>query len=506
MDDEEHFADAQETILLHYTHGKIYSWDAEDVSKLRETHHIIGTLVGSLVRSPRQNLQHGLPLQLLPEEAAVLLEYDVAKLVKLKPLKVTPEMTKDFNDHRQQTFEEQKAIMKTEREERLRQIADVIDAGRVAKKRKLEEQGAEKSLKDQETSAKTQRLISEDTEEMALDLSTVKVVSTETSPPEPATATATAMPSVPVDDVSKIETQEEVNEALDLTTAKRNVAMDTAQVPFSERAESCSTKGSSDPWSNVSRKDLHTQNQIASSELMLKEGGIESENVAKLMESIQKAMDAGGNVTDNSVCTVGDDNSVCVSSYKESSAIEEEMTSSASTSRQGSERSVDVERLGGVDVSQNTCSDGLEAVTCPPKVVEQHKEKKQAEHFNLQACMVQIPTVSPYSRYEEMTSWNFPSSEHERLRFHVFKHFWEKGYYLTTGGKFGGDFLIYPGDPFLFHSYYVAVCLPFAKKLSALDVVAYGRLASNVKKTVLLCSLNENDEVVHTSVQWTGIN
>ena len=46
-----------------------------DVRLLRETHHIVGALIGSLPRSPRQNAQLSLPLQLMPEEAAVLIEY-----------------------------------------------------------------------------------------------------------------------------------------------------------------------------------------------------------------------------------------------------------------------------------------------------------------------------------------------------------------------------------------------------------------------------------------------
>lgn len=33
----------------------------------------------------------------------------------------------------------------------------------------------------------------------------------------------------------------------------------------------------------------------------------------------------------------------------------------------------------------------------------------------------------------------------ERIRYKVFKDLWFKGYYLTCGMKFGGDFLVYEG-------------------------------------------------------------
>ena len=42
--------------------------------------------------------------------------------------------------------------------------------------------------------------------------------------------------------------------------------------------------------------------------------------------------------------------------------------------------------------------------------------------------------------------WDYPSTEMEKLRYKVFREFWEQGYYMTSGSKFGGDFLVYPGN------------------------------------------------------------
>lgn len=44
-----------------------------------------------------------------------------------------------------------------------------------------------------------------------------------------------------------------------------------------------------------------------------------------------------------------------------------------------------------------------------------------------------------------MEGWNFPSSSREELEYQIFMHFWEQGFFLTRGGKFGGDYLVYPG-------------------------------------------------------------
>lgn len=45
--------------------------------------------------------------------------------------------------------------------------------------------------------------------------------------------------------------------------------------------------------------------------------------------------------------------------------------------------------------------------------------------------------------------WTFPSTDEERLRYKIFKDFWESGHFLTSGSNFGGDFLVYPGKPSL---------------------------------------------------------
>jgi hypothetical protein len=64
----------------------------------------------------------------------------------------------------------------------------------------------------------------------------------------------------------------------------------------------------------------------------------------------------------------------------------------------------------------------------------------------------------------------------------------------------------FAGDPSRYHSFYIAVCVPYDRKLPALEIVALGRLGTGVKKTVLLCSVDDSGQVHHTSLQWSGIN
>ncbi|XP_075885270.1 tRNA-splicing endonuclease subunit Sen34 isoform X2 [Nelusetta ayraudi] len=90
-------------------------------------------------------------------------------------------------------------------------------------------------------------------------------------------------------------------------------------------------------------------------------------------------------------------------------------------------------------------------------------------------------------------------------KYQVFRDLRGRGFCLTSAGKFGGDFLVYPGDPLRFHAHFIAVCLAADEAVGLLDVLAVARLGSNVKKTVLLCSPAEDGAVTYTSLQWSGM-
>lgn len=42
--------------------------------------------------------------------------------------------------------------------------------------------------------------------------------------------------------------------------------------------------------------------------------------------------------------------------------------------------------------------------------------------------------------------WPLPRDQRSETRFRVYKDLRGKGFYLTAAGKFGGDYLVYPGE------------------------------------------------------------
>ncbi|KAF7796727.1 hypothetical protein EIP86_007910 [Pleurotus ostreatoroseus] len=102
--------------------------------------------------------------------------------------------------------------------------------------------------------------------------------------------------------------------------------------------------------------------------------------------------------------------------------------------------------------------------------------------------------------------WTYPSTAHERAKCAVFQDLWAQGYYMGGGIKFGGDFLVYPGDPLRYHSHFVATVIESpASAIRPMEIVAHGRLGTATKKSHLLCGYDEaRQEVSYYSIEWAG--
>ncbi|KAJ7090031.1 tRNA intron endonuclease, partial [Mycena crocata] len=102
--------------------------------------------------------------------------------------------------------------------------------------------------------------------------------------------------------------------------------------------------------------------------------------------------------------------------------------------------------------------------------------------------------------------WEYPSNLHERAKCGVFKGLWDQGMYMGGGIKFGGDYLVYPGDPLRYHAHFAASVLDsptFA--LTPMEIVAHGRLGTVTKKSHLLCGWDDRKgEVSYLSIEWAG--
>lgn len=120
---------------------------------------------------------------------------------------------------------------------------------------------------------------------------------------------------------------------------------------------------------------------------------------------------------------------------------------------------------------------------------------------------VQVFNGDPWITEENKTisSWSCPvDTALQKCRLFTYKDLWNHGYFITDGAKFGGDFLVYLGDPVMVHARYIVICRENAVEEGwrgrKQDLVALCRLGTTVKKTVLVAWM-EGEEVKYKSLR-----
>ncbi|KAG8954041.1 tRNA-splicing endonuclease subunit [Tulasnella sp. 424] len=141
------------------------------------------------------------------------------------------------------------------------------------------------------------------------------------------------------------------------------------------------------------------------------------------------------------------------------------------------------------------------------------QDDKKGEDSTYNVLIPSTPEDHPWFRapaYETIQAakeagvWTYPSTPTEQAKCAVYKDLIDKGYFIGGGLKFGGDWLVYPGDQLRYHSHFVAtVLLTSTTKLTPMQIVAYGRLGTVTKKAHLLCGWDGNTgKVDYYSIEW----
>ncbi|KAI1482872.1 SEN34 subunit of tRNA-splicing endonuclease [Daldinia eschscholtzii] len=91
------------------------------------------------------------------------------------------------------------------------------------------------------------------------------------------------------------------------------------------------------------------------------------------------------------------------------------------------------------------------------------------------------PSAPPYSPPPDVSV-----VDHLPPSYPLYAHLQDRGYYMMPGLRFGCDYNVYPGDPLRFHSHFQAASYGWEEEIAVLDLVAGGRLGTNVKKGYLI--------------------
>ncbi|MHA1594893.1 MAG: tRNA-intron lyase [Candidatus Baldrarchaeia archaeon] len=93
---------------------------------------------------------------------------------------------------------------------------------------------------------------------------------------------------------------------------------------------------------------------------------------------------------------------------------------------------------------------------------------------------------------------------HEKLeeKYIVYRDLRDKGYVVRPGMKFGADFAVYEHGPGIDHAPFLVHVLPFNVRISPIEIVRAGRLATTVRKKFVIATVTLNKKPIYYVFSW----
>ncbi|XP_033161356.1 probable tRNA-splicing endonuclease subunit tsp-4 [Drosophila mauritiana] len=121
--------------------------------------------------------------------------------------------------------------------------------------------------------------------------------------------------------------------------------------------------------------------------------------------------------------------------------------------------------------------------------------------FDRQNALLEVPCEHPTDHSAQIVT--DPIVHTNSLKYRVFKDLWRRGKYVTSGDAFGADFLVYPGDPMIYHASHIVI-VHEQPVIKPLELIAKVRLSVIVNKScVFAYEMENNEEKIHyQTVAW----
>ncbi|KAM7532937.1 hypothetical protein Aperf_G00000127231 [Anoplocephala perfoliata] len=145
---------------------------------------------------------------------------------------------------------------------------------------------------------------------------------------------------------------------------------------------------------------------------------------------------------------------------------------------------------------------------------------REGEHSPLPVPLTVRGNIEKVARWLlEVSSKSRPESDETTvIRCRVFDDLWSRGFYVTcSAAKMGGDFLVYQGDPLLYHASHVVIVNSPQAPIYLSHLAASLRIANSVRKALVIATVvesngaegsqnetNKDIAVAYTSLYWMG--
>ncbi|XP_017109479.2 tRNA-splicing endonuclease subunit Sen34 [Drosophila bipectinata] len=127
-------------------------------------------------------------------------------------------------------------------------------------------------------------------------------------------------------------------------------------------------------------------------------------------------------------------------------------------------------------------------------------EMAQNFKFDPQNALVEVPCEHLCRHSGKIIS--HPLVDTSSLKYRIFKDLWKRGKFVTSGDAFGADFLVYPGDPLIYHASHIVI-IQETPIIKPLDLVAKVRLSVIVNKSCVFAYEGDDGAGIHyQTVTW----
>merc|ERR1739848_44115 len=116
------------------------------------------------------------------------------------------------------------------------------------------------------------------------------------------------------------------------------------------------------------------------------------------------------------------------------------------------------------NTEMNFCSVHEEGSTLPLGWEDTELTEEDVRYYG-NSVKIHIATDNTDEDMFETFTRDYPMSEKEKCMCAVYEDLQKRGVYITSAMKFGGDFLVYPGDPLRHHSHYIVVVMQRSEQL-----------------------------------------
>jgi tRNA-intron lyase len=87
----------------------------------------------------------------------------------------------------------------------------------------------------------------------------------------------------------------------------------------------------------------------------------------------------------------------------------------------------------------------------------------------------------------------------------IYKDLKEKGFYITSGFKYGSEFLAYRDDPNFVHSEFIIYVVKHEDLIDVKKILQNERISVSNKKKLIMASVDQNSEIKYFNMEWIVI-